>query len=299
MTDRKPGYAAARSVPTYELYGELLSGISGDPVHHEAIRDRSRRHGWTIQAHRHENLAQIFVFHSAGVTFRAGELEHRTTGAVALLVPAGLPHAFRFDEGVAGDVVSLPLSALRPEIRDMVAGGSPFLHPGGSPAFDGLAQMVAQIARLFRDYGPGRAALLRSLAEAAILYFGVDQPAVGIAGPDAAAGDRTRDEHRASEFCTRVEEAFAQDLSVGDYAALLDISPTHLTRLCRHHLGISPARLITQRRMLEAKRLLRFTQHGVAAIGLRCGYKDAAYFVRAFTREIGRSPGRWRDEARG
>jgi AraC family transcriptional activator of pobA len=51
--------------------------------------------------------------------------------------------------------------------------------------------------------------------------------------------------------------------------------------------------------MLEAKRLLRYTDLTVGEIAHRVGFADQLYFSRAFKRNAGRAPQAYRDEVRG
>ena len=51
--------------------------------------------------------------------------------------------------------------------------------------------------------------------------------------------------------------------------------------------------------MLEASRLLRFTDLTIGEIAYRVGYGDQLYFSRAFKRYTGLSPQISREQARG
>jgi AraC-like DNA-binding protein len=57
--------------------------------------------------------------------------------------------------------------------------------------------------------------------------------------------------------------------------------------------------LILDRVMLEATRLLRFTNSTVSQIAYLCGYTDPLYFSRAFKRHQGRSPAHYGASIRG
>jgi AraC family transcriptional activator of pobA len=51
--------------------------------------------------------------------------------------------------------------------------------------------------------------------------------------------------------------------------------------------------------MLEAARLLRFTELTVGEIAFRAGFADQLYFSRAFKRHYGEAPMRYRERLRG
>jgi AraC family transcriptional activator of pobA len=51
--------------------------------------------------------------------------------------------------------------------------------------------------------------------------------------------------------------------------------------------------------MLEAARLLRFSEMSVGEIAHRAGYGDQLYFSRAFKRQFGEAPSAYRERLRG
>jgi AraC-like DNA-binding protein len=51
---------------------------------------------------------------------------------------------------------------------------------------------------------------------------------------------------------------------------------------------------ITERRMVQARRLLAATTLPVSEVGRRVGFPDAGYFARTFGKAHGTSPARWR-----
>jgi AraC-like DNA-binding protein len=56
--------------------------------------------------------------------------------------------------------------------------------------------------------------------------------------------------------------------------------------------------LITDRRMLEAARLLRFTDRSMGEVASRAGFDDQLYFSRSFKRYYGRPPTGYREPSR-
>jgi AraC family transcriptional activator of pobA len=59
-------------------------------------------------------------------------------------------------------------------------------------------------------------------------------------------------------------------------------------------LNCSVKQAILERRLLEAKRLLRFTIRSVEDVGYSLGFDDPSYFSRLFRRMSGKSPSDWR-----
>ncbi|MDQ2804989.1 MAG: helix-turn-helix transcriptional regulator [Pseudomonadota bacterium] len=68
------------------------------------------------------------------------------------------------------------------------------------------------------------------------------------------------------------------------------MTPVHLRRLCRDHLGTTPLGAVNARIVLEAKRLLVFSSLEVKEVAAAVGFADHAYFSRFFQRETGLAP---------
>ncbi|WP_224387438.1 AraC family transcriptional regulator [Pseudonocardia sp. ICBG1293] len=91
-----------------------------------------------------------------------------------------------------------------------------------------------------------------------------------------------------------VEERFAGPLSLRDVAAVVGLTPGHLTTVVRRGTGRTVQQWITERRLREARRLLTSTDLPVADIGVRVGYPDPGYFARRFRAAHGSAPATWR-----
>ena len=279
------------------MYGELLSGTYTDPVHHETIRERSRRHNWTIRLHRHTSLVQIFLFRTPGVFVQLGDVEHTSTEPLVLIAPCGVPHGFRFSEDVIGDVLSLRVSELPPDIvarLDEFESSTCILTESGMRYFRPVDDLIRQLRSIYHDMGSERSALMASLAGLIVMYLSADLRGHDHAGALSRSEQRTRSEMQMERFCKLVEGNFDKAWTVGDYAQAVGISAPHLTRLSRRILGVSPNELVRQRRLLEAKRLLEYTRLSIAEIAHRSGFRDAAFFSRSFKNLVGMSPQKYR-----
>ena len=72
-----------------------------------------------------------------------------------------------------------------------------------------------------------------------------------------------------------------------------------LSRALSAVTGRGTKELVTERRMLEAARLLRFTDLSVGEVAFRAGFGDQLYFSRAFKRRFGEAPMAYRERLRG
>ncbi len=106
--------------------------------------------------------------------------------------------------------------------------------------------------------------------------------------PAAPRGPLARDLRRL------VERHYREQQRVGDYARMLGVSAEHLSRAVRRETGTTARDVIHQRVLLEAKRMLRYSERSVAAIGEELDFADASHFVRFFKNAVGTTPAAFR-----
>jgi AraC-like DNA-binding protein len=82
--------------------------------------------------------------------------------------------------------------------------------------------------------------------------------------------------------------------SVQDYADQLSVTVSHLNKTVKATTGYTPGQLVRQEIVLEAKRLFQHTDLTATEIGYRLAFDDPSYFGRFFKREVGVSPGQFR-----
>jgi len=92
------------------------------------------------------------------------------------------------------------------------------------------------------------------------------------------------------EFNFLVEQHFRDKHKVSDYASLLNRSPKTLSNIFQKHSSKSPLQFIQNRKILESKRLLGYSNLQVQEIGYQIGYDDIQSFSRFFKKQTGHSP---------
>jgi AraC family transcriptional regulator, transcriptional activator of pobA len=92
---------------------------------------------------------------------------------------------------------------------------------------------------------------------------------------------------------------YARHHDVAHYAEELRVPAAALSRALTDLTGRGTKEWVLDRVMLEAARLLRFTDMNVQQVALQVGYDDPLYFSRAFKRHFGESPVAYREATRG
>lgn len=88
---------------------------------------------------------------------------------------------------------------------------------------------------------------------------------------------------------------FRQMKSPAEYAGALNISPAYLNEVVKNTTGRPVSYWIHQEIILEAKRMLFYTDHTVKEIAVNLGYADVTYFIRLFGKVAGIAPLKFRN----
>ena len=264
--------------------------LDGMRVEEEGARD----------PHRHDYHELIWVLSGAGEHLIDGEpvpVQERTI----TIIGRGQVHQFRRAEDVRGGVLRFGDELLAGGGGRIVggwllsgAGGRTIAVPEGS--CDTLDALFAALAgEAARPPDPYSSDVERNLVSTLLLWLERWYDAGRTERRDA--DDAEVQLHR--RFTQRLEADFVRHHDAGHYADALAVPPAALSKTLTELTGRSTKELVTDRVMLEASRLLRFSDLTIGEIAHRVGYDDQLYFSRAFKRYTGLAPQPYREQARG
>jgi AraC family transcriptional activator of pobA len=252
------------------------------------------------EPHRHDYHELIWV--------SEGEGEHLIDGAVVPVVPGTVTvigraqvHQFRRVRNLSGAVLRFQDEAVDGSAGNV--GGRWLLACRGTRTIrvpDGACDQVGGlIAALTAEAGAKpdeyTAGVQRHLVSTLLLWlerwFDAQQDEL------AQGEDGDAPLHR--RFVELLEHDYAHHHDAAYYADALGVPQAALSRALSNITGMSTKELVLDRVLLEATRLLRFTDLTIGAIAHRVGYHDPLYFSRAFKRSAGESPQAYRDSVRG
>jgi AraC family transcriptional regulator, transcriptional activator of pobA len=87
-----------------------------------------------------------------------------------------------------------------------------------------------------------------------------------------------------------IDKHYKEALTANDYADKLFITQHHLNLVAKQVTGKTTSELIRARSILEAKRLLTFSDYSVSEIATELGFFDLSYFAKVFKAETNVSP---------
>lgn len=91
-------------------------------------------------------------------------------------------------------------------------------------------------------------------------------------------------------YAQRLVRGYHGARNVSDYAQALDVTATHLTRVCRQCCGMTAAEMLTERKLHAARQMLSSPGQPVKKIAQSLGFASAAYFTRFIQQQTGMTP---------
>jgi AraC family transcriptional activator of pobA len=282
-------------VPTFSLYGEAQTAVSREFIHIEEISARSAARNWQIDTHTHEGLLQVLFVFSGTARVRLDSLEQDYEPPLAVVIPPGVIHAFKFMPQTEGCVLTLDSAGLASQSEDatqmfaVLRGAAEVIHLSGEDghAARRIRGLLDQIEAEFHAPGAASVRLQVWLVRALLLLLVRER----LRADESADGNGNA---LMEKFRQLVEAHYADHWPVETYAAALNLTESRLNRLSRKLSGQTAFALTQERLLLEARRKLIYTATPVSQLAYELGFSDPAYFCRFFKKLTGQAPSSFR-----
>lgn len=291
-------YIANQDIPLHSFRSGLKATHEDIPLEYLNFSDKPALTQSTYP-HRHDFYEILYVTEGVGthfIDFNAYPIEPNTF----YFISPGQVHYWQTTVPLEGNIFIFTDDFLLLAPADyMVLQEFSFFHSiEGSPTLrlnetDHLqvTSLIRAIAEEFKIYDFRAASVLRSYLHILLVQIQricAIQEAQAGKGQDKVAQKLTR------QFKQLTAKQFATEQSVQGYADQLGVTVNHLNKTVKAATGYTPGQIIRQEIVLEAKRLFRHTDLTATEIGYRLAFDDPSYFGRFFKREVGVSPGQFR-----
>ncbi|SIS99312.1 AraC family transcriptional regulator [Paracoccus saliphilus] len=266
----------------------------------ERISERSHIHDWSVEAHYHEGLAQLFVFAKGQVGARLDYAPESITGPAMVWLPALCSHAFEYETGMEGWVITIPtgdlsqLSTEAPYLDHWI--NRPQLLVGEdhitclTEAIDITRRIETAHCEALEDQNLALKSLFCLLL--VLLNRGLrDNRAL-------QDGNTQRKRYLVHEFQCLVENPATSSHSVAEFAKALSVTSTHLSRTVKAATGRTASEILSDQMLLKAKRMLAFSDQSISDIAFALGFSSPSYFSRFFSARASETPRDFRKRIR-
>lgn len=238
--------------------------------------------------HAHRDDYYLFFFQESGISSAFIDFEeYRMEGkAMGCIIP-GQVHIAGMAEQARGWFLAVDGSLIADEYRNtfenLSSGQASFIL--SDEVVQDLTACFSILHRRLKDAVPGSPKnILHALTTACIGMFSENLLCYKDTAPDNRYTLITK------QFKTLLMANFRSLKRPQEYASLLNISAVYLNEAVKHTMGISVSEYIQKEIILEAKRMLYYTDKSIKEIAFALGYEDCAYFSRLFTKVAGMNP---------
>jgi AraC family transcriptional activator of pobA len=285
------------AIPLYTLYGEESGGDESAFIHIESIEARSRLYDWEIDSHTHRGLLQTVVVFAGGGEAYLDDMIMPVTPPQAIIIPPTAIHAFRFEPGTHGYVLTISESMVLDSSsrRGRALFDTLFMEPrainlsADSTAAKTMHDLLIHLLAEFRTIRRGHGSLTEWLAKSVLLL--IERQLTSMQMDTQSSGGRAQ---LFTRFRALVEQHYLEHWRVADYAHALSVTPSKLNRVSKALAGRSAFEIAQERLLLEARRRLVYIAAPVQLLAYELGFEDPAYFNRFFKKRTGMTPARFR-----
>ena len=299
MSDRHP-------IPNINIGQVYDQRYSDSEVHYDRLGNLAGFFGRNMPVHRHDRFFQVHYVKTGTVRVYLDDQQYIESGPMFFLTPPTVAHSFVTEADSDGHVLTVRQQLVWQLIEadgSLVSSGLQVL-----PACVALANVqpeyaadAGRVERLFEELSaefaserPGRSTALESLTKLIMISL------LRLCSNSLTATPARREDlkifHRFNEL---IEAHYREHWPLSRYAAGIGVTEPRLNDVCRRIADLPSKRLILERLMQEAKRLLLFTGSSVNEICYQLGFKDPAYFSRFFQRYSDLTPGDYRQRQSG
>lgn len=239
-------------------------------------------------AHRH-NYYQVMFFDRADGSHQIDFENYPCSNQSLHFVGKGRVHKVNFSKNLKGGVFLFPDALFGSSSTELqLLNTMDFFQPGKYPAlelnnddFKNVTEISEQVQRAIKrnSFDLAKYLFLAFLCEVRDLYNSTETP-----NPESVLP---------TELVMFLEQLRKPDVAKLDLSALLDnlsLPATRLNTLCKKQFGKTSHNMLRDRKLLEAKRLLVYTDLQVKEVAYQCGFDDIAYFNRFFKKHVSQTP---------
>ena len=272
-----------------------------EDVHYEALGKLADFFGHNMPVHRHDRFFQLHYLTRGAVRVYLDDQQYSENAPLFFLTPPTIPHAFVTHPDSEGHVLTVRQQLVWPllEAHRSQSGEPRLVSPTcvalGAPdarhasEVEHLDRLFAMLADEFGQQLPARNASLQALTQ--LIFIALLRLSAEPLKNQHVRHDNLQIFHR---FNALIEDRYREHWPLSRYAEAMGVTEARLNDICRRIADLPSKRLVHERLMQEARRLLLFTAGSVNEIGYQLGFKDPAYFTRFFSREAGMTPSEYR-----
>ncbi len=281
----------SKNLPVYNIETFRNANSKSSFFDIKILQQHDRERQEIHQPHRHDCYLMLFVMEGTGkhfIDFETFEIKPFT----AFLLTPGQVHSWELSHDTKGFVVFFTSSFYLMHHQEKQLSNLPFVPTGGiqldSKKENSLVVLLNEMLKENSSTENGRDELLRSSLDILLIRLSRYHSTVATSSTSTIT-------MQIRQLQSLIENHFLKWRSPGDYANKMNITPSHLNDVCKKALNKTVSDLIHERQLLEAKRLLAYTNTTIKSIADHLGFNDKSYFNRFFKKYMSIPPEQFRE----
>lgn len=278
-----------KSLPVYKIK-DFRKFSQEDAIYASELKLHVKNHDFTNSPHKHDFYFLVLITKGTGtheIDFKKYPVK---TGGLFLLRP-GQMHNWKlsadcdgyiffhsrdfYDAGFTSEhLQNFPFYASQHSTPTLLLKGKSFLT---------VKELLTQLLEEYQKNERFKLQKLRALVN--LIYIEVSR-LYTVSTEDV----KENYQDKLKKFEALIDTYFREHKKANDYAGLMNVSEKHLNRISKTCLNKTSTDLISDRMILEAKRLLLQSKWSVTQIASELGFKDNSYFNRFFRKQTGETP---------
>lgn len=289
------------NIPNIVLGEDYDKKYAHAPIHYDSLTNLASFFGRSMPVHRHPQYWQIHFVETNQVHFHIDDRHYLVEGPCCFVTPAAVPHSFLFTEAAVGHVITIHQSLIWQLVNENTLHN---VQLGGSSGFcitsdkltlqqqkdwQLLIQTLDHIKSEWELNAAGKLIIINSLINVLMVVLFRLSPQNN---QGAILDDDDFTLYR--KFSDMVEECYTQHWKLERYTQKLGVSENRLNQICQRICKKPPKKLINERLLQEARRLLVHTGSSCNEISYNLGFTDPTYFSRFFKKQTGQTGQQYR-----
>ena len=291
-----------KQIPNIDLGKSYDKRYINTDIHYESLENLANFFGRIMPVHHHDRFYQLHVILTGTVHINLDENSYVIQAPMFFFTPPTIPHAFTTEINAKGHVITVRQPLVWKILDKMIAiewDKNNFmtrplcvsLTPKKNKNAEHLLGLLTQIAEETSHPGVAHDFALKALLQLILIDI------LRLADQDQPRQKSRKEDIRIFHLYNQlIETHYKEHLTLSQYSEELSITEARLNEICRRLSGLPSKRLIMDRIIQEARRLLTFTSMSITEIGYALGFKEPAYFSRFFRRNTGLTANQYRDK---
>ncbi|WP_426357506.1 4-hydroxyphenylacetate catabolism regulatory protein HpaA [Pseudocolwellia sp. HL-MZ19] len=289
-------------IPNIDLGKAYDQRYINTDIHYESLEKLANFFGRNMPVHHHDRFYQIHVILTGTIHIHLDERSYIVEAPMFFLTPPTVPHAFITENNAKGHVITVRQQLVWTLIEGMMATGwdksnflvSPLcvaLSQKNNKNTDHFLHLLTLIAEENLHVSIEQSIALKALLQLILIDI------LRLADQNQPQQKTRKEDIRVFHIYNQlIESHYKQHLTLSQYAEKMNITEARLNDICRRVSGLPSKRLIMDRLIQEARRLLSFSSISISEIGYELGFKDPSYFARFFRNNTGVTANTYRNK---